>query len=83
MINKEERKLLRNVLGKDYTNDVNVALSQNEIRTYSPVYIRRILNNGVENSNIEMAIWKVASVRKQQQIEVQHETKTEKSKFLK
>lgn len=70
MITSEERKKLREILGNSYTKEVVKGLIDNGLKVYPRNYIRRVFNEGINNPNIEMVIWKVASVKKQQQNEL-------------
>jgi hypothetical protein len=82
MITPSERAQLRKILKNDYTNDVIQGLKENDLKVYSKTYIRRVFNNGINNADIEMVIWKVASVRRQQQLEKKLKVDQKKKEFL-
>ena len=65
MITTEEKEKLKPILGGNYTQEVIKGLIENGCRSYSANYIKSVLNSKAENSDIEMVIWKVASVKKQ------------------
>jgi len=70
MIKKEERILLKRLLGHNYTREVGFLLRLKKISSrrgsrYSASMIRRVFNGYAKNTEIENAILQVYATRKQ------------------
>jgi hypothetical protein len=69
MITSIEKKQLKKIIGTQYTDDVLEILNQKTIRNrnghpHNAQYILQVFNGIRSNSDIEAAIWELASIRK-------------------
>lgn len=76
MILPKETKRLKEILGNNYVPELRKVLEANNVRHYTSGYLRQIFNGTSENPEVESCIWKLASIKKQQQIEMNNAKKS-------